>query len=424
MQISGVLSLGLLLLNAVTVRAAGAESRFSAGVASATPPGITLRTVSVGGGVNQPVDHLVFADAQGRTFYYSDADRPGKSSCSAACLEKWRPVPAAAGSRAGGLWSIIKRDDGSRQWVFRDRAVYTCANDSLPKESPVDYSDSQFVIARGAACEGMDGHHIATLEPSAWMTLPAGIVVGEVLTAPGMVLTNAQGLPLYSFAGDPDQDGELRSQWIAYVAPQAALSVDRFRVIARRDGSFQWAYRGKALYLFKGDETRGDSNGRDVDRRLQLAMVLQYFMPPQVVIRKDQRRGGVLVTAIEGRTLYARDRARQDRAGNRNARGGDRGDLGIGQWVGTDGCDEQCEKARIPLIAPVDAQPSGYWSIFTRRDGARQWAYQGYALYTYNAEEPGETTGSALYDFTINHGSQSLPASTKTMGFYWRVSSP
>jgi len=31
---------------------------------------------------------------------------------------------------------------------------------------------------------------------------------------------------------------------------------------------------------------------------------------------------------------------------------------------------------------PADALPSGFWTIATRDDGARQWAYQGYPVYT------------------------------------------
>ena len=35
-----------------------------------------------------------------------------------------------------------------------------------------------------------------------------------------------------------------------------------------------------------------------------------------------------------------------------------------------------------PVIAPPDAQPVGNWSVITRADGSKQWAYGGQALYT------------------------------------------
>lgn len=415
----------LLLIPAMLLATqAGAASKRASAKELATPAGITLRTVTVAKGVNTPVEYLVFADEQGRTLYTSDADAPKKSTCSDECTQQWRPALAVAGARAPVDWALIRRKDGGKQWTYRDRPLYTCAKDRLPSETAGDYSDSQYVMARGALCDDQDGRHIARFAPGSSMTLPASIVVTEVLTAPGMVLTSDDGMPLYAFSGKAEAAAKLGTEWIPFRAPQAALAVGKFRPLAGSDGIEQWSYDEKPLYRYRGDLQQGDSNGKSVDPNFQLITVRRYFMPEEVAIRADQRRGGVLVTAKEQRTLYARERTRQDRAGNHGARGGDRGELGTGQLVGLIGCDARCEQTRVPLIAPANAKASGYWTVLKREDGRLQWAYQGYALYSYLGEEPGKTTGYDVYDFVVNHDTKNLAPANQRMGFYWRVSSP
>ena len=41
-----------------------------------------------------------------------------------------------------------------------------------------------------------------------------------------------------------------------------------------------------------------------------------------------------------------------------------------------------CTQAWPPVIAAADAKPVGNWTIITREDGRKQWAYDGHALYT------------------------------------------
>ncbi|HUC67361.1 MAG TPA: hypothetical protein VMA53_18105 [Stellaceae bacterium] len=58
-------------------------------------------------------------------------------------------------------------------------------------------------------------------------------------------------------------------------------------------------------------------------------------------------------------------------------------------------CTAKCAEAWPPFIAPADAKPSGHWSIVTRPDGAKQWAFKGKPLYTWKDDhEPGQTTGN------------------------------
>jgi predicted lipoprotein with Yx(FWY)xxD motif len=55
---------------------------------------------------------------------------------------------------------------------------------------------------------------------------------------------------------------------------------------------------------------------------------------------------------------------------------------------GKSACNGQCAVAWPPLAAAAGATDSGDWTVITRDDGAKQWAYKGKPLYTYRADAP------------------------------------
>jgi predicted lipoprotein with Yx(FWY)xxD motif len=54
--------------------------------------------------------------------------------------------------------------------------------------------------------------------------------------------------------------------------------------------------------------------------------------------------------------------------------------------TGKSACGGPCAQAWPPLAAGASDAPSGDWTIVTRDDGARQWAYKGWPLYTYSKD--------------------------------------
>jgi predicted lipoprotein with Yx(FWY)xxD motif len=57
-------------------------------------------------------------------------------------------------------------------------------------------------------------------------------------------------------------------------------------------------------------------------------------------------------------------------------------------------CYGRCARAWPPVVADANAQPTGKLSVVNRKDGVRQWAYDGRPLYTWSKDQgPGETTG-------------------------------
>jgi predicted lipoprotein with Yx(FWY)xxD motif len=82
----------------------------------------------------------VLATPSGATLYTFDKDvaGSGKSACNGPCAEAWPPFKAAAADEASGDWSIVIRDDGSRQWAYKGWPLYTFAKDAKPGDKSGD----------------------------------------------------------------------------------------------------------------------------------------------------------------------------------------------------------------------------------------------------------------------------------------------
>lgn len=64
---------------------------------------------------------------------------------------------------------------------------------------------------------------------------------------------------------------------------------------------------------------------------------------------------------------------------------------------GKSACNGPCATNWPPLTVTASAQASGDWSVITRDDGAKQWAYKGKPLYAWTKDtKPGDTTGDGF----------------------------
>ena len=79
-------------------------------------------------------------DAKGMTLYTFDKDvaGSGKSVCNGPCTALWPPAMAAAADQPSGAFAIVMRDDGSRQWAYKGKPVYTYQADQKPGERAGD----------------------------------------------------------------------------------------------------------------------------------------------------------------------------------------------------------------------------------------------------------------------------------------------
>ena len=69
------------------------------------------------------------------TLYTFDRDATGKSNCNGQCAVNWPPLGADGGSQPVGNWSVVTRDDGSKQWAYKGQPLYTWVKDQKPGDT-------------------------------------------------------------------------------------------------------------------------------------------------------------------------------------------------------------------------------------------------------------------------------------------------
>ena len=82
----------------------------------------------------------VMVNSAGMTLYTFDKDPvgAGKSVCNGPCAVNWPPLKAGAGDTASGDYSIVTRDDGSKQWAHKGKPLYLWIKDQKPGDMTGD----------------------------------------------------------------------------------------------------------------------------------------------------------------------------------------------------------------------------------------------------------------------------------------------
>jgi predicted lipoprotein with Yx(FWY)xxD motif len=224
-------------------------------LADAPAPGVVTSQPFPGG--------VVYADIAGRTLYTSDRDtKPGTSACDNACAQDWKPLPAAWMANASGDWSVIVREDGSRQWALKGKPLYTFSGDHKAGDTNGDGQDSAW-------------HAVATERKF----LPPKVTIWHSDFGPAFA--TADGKTLYVLAqlvfnplgtkrhtgpniGLTDCAADCVKTWAPYVAPADATGAGDWSVVTRDDGTRQWAYKAWPVYTNVNDSKAGDTIGEGV----------------------------------------------------------------------------------------------------------------------------------------------------------------
>jgi predicted lipoprotein with Yx(FWY)xxD motif len=101
----------------------------------------------------------------------------------------------------------------------------------------------------------------AALVTSVAVAQTAPTKIGD--SAKGKVLTSGSGMTLYVF--DKDADGKSACNaactgiWPPLAAPASATATGDYTIVARDDGSEQWAYKKRPLYNWKNDQIKNEA---------------------------------------------------------------------------------------------------------------------------------------------------------------------
>jgi predicted lipoprotein with Yx(FWY)xxD motif len=207
----------------------------------------------------------------------------------------------------------------------------------------------------------------------------------------GQVLADTAGRTLYTYDRDPKPgasscNAACAEDWQPVAAAWLANPSGDWSVIGRDDGGKQWAYKGKPLYTYSGDHKAGEINGDGHDGAWHAVVTVRKFLPPKVAIWTSDF-GPAFATA-DGRTLYVLAELKFNPLGTKRH---------TGPNIGLTDCTGDCTKTWVPYAAAADAQGAEDWSVVTRDDGSRQWAYKGWPVYT-NAQDAkaGDTMGEGV----------------------------
>lgn len=95
----------------------------------------------------------------------------------------------------------------------------------------------------------------------------AGLAQAAAPKTVGGMLVNTSGMTLYTFDNDTAGSGKSACNgpcaglWPPVMAEVDAIPEGDMTIVARDDGTKQWAYKGKPVYLYKSDMKAGDMTG-------------------------------------------------------------------------------------------------------------------------------------------------------------------
>ena len=236
-----------------------------------TPPEVRVGAIGAA--------RVLVSSKDGRTLYMSAEDPAGKSKCEGACADTWHPILASTIAKEQGGWSVVRRADGSRQWAFKGKPLYTFERDAFPG----DYN--------GVSEKGWD---VAFARP--FPQIPKAITVVHTILGPRYA--NAQGTTLYMFScteqGSPTacDNPQDRSLWWTATCGDVVKCADMWRPMLADEnakpvgttwslvtvqepwaptrapegtpGKKAWAYKGKLLFTFKYEDRPGMIEGEDM----------------------------------------------------------------------------------------------------------------------------------------------------------------
>ena len=94
------------------------------GITAALAQGAPATTANISKG-------KALVDSKSMTLYTFDHDTTaGKSACNGQCAINWPPLAASADAKPSGDWTVVTRDDGTKQWAYKGKPLYAFHKDA------------------------------------------------------------------------------------------------------------------------------------------------------------------------------------------------------------------------------------------------------------------------------------------------------
>lgn len=92
----------------------------------------------------------ILTGTNGMTLYTFDRDVAGsnKSTCNDACAKNWPPLKANADGMNDSNFSVVTRDDGSKQWAYKGKPLYFWVKDQKPGDKTGDGVNDVWHVAK------------------------------------------------------------------------------------------------------------------------------------------------------------------------------------------------------------------------------------------------------------------------------------
>jgi len=239
---------------------------FLPGDGMALPPGLLVDDIAAAGG-------QTLTNAAGMTLYISTAvPKRGEAACATAhCESSWTAVTAPALAIPMGDFTIVTGADGSKQWAFRGKVLYSYAGDIEIGDAAgagVAGGWTPAVVSRSfiPASAGMlrPLGHTEILTTAEGMTLYKRDASYQLVTGHGLP-HSAPTIPAFGRAiGTKGCNEECLKEWRPFVAPATAVPSGFWEIATRPDGTRQWVYQGYPLYTFVRDKKPGDLTGDQI----------------------------------------------------------------------------------------------------------------------------------------------------------------
>ena len=208
------------------------------------------------------------------------------------CTQVWPPVMASADAKPVGKWTVVTRNDGSKQWAFDGYPLYTSVLDTMPGQT------------NGGTHRRTRGDAPAYRKPvSPPPNLPPQFRVEQQMT--GRMLTTA-GFSVYA----SDKDGANKSNcdaacltdWKPVLAPAYAKAQGELSIFERSPGVNQWAFRKKPLYTHIAEEKPASFEGSDEPGWHNVFTTMAPKPPADFIVQAS--RGGEVLADKKGNTVY------------------------------------------------------------------------------------------------------------------------